>query len=146
MTTGMELIQAIREGRQQPPTGIATLKLDKGPEWIRTVEPGAASMVWPVSDEYKNLEGAVICSWLACLADQCMFYATAPLLDGDEINRVVDLNMKYLRNVYDGEVRISAKVLSHEDNMLQTEARLTDAEGNLLVLANTTSKISRGQK
>lgn len=70
--TGMDLIRSIKDGAQQPPPGIVALGLDGGDRWIQNFEPGLARMVWEVYPAYFNLEGAVICSWLACLADQAI--------------------------------------------------------------------------
>lgn len=142
MTAGMQLIRSIRDGTQTPPAGITTLGLDGGERWIEHFEEGYARVRWQTDPAYFNLEGAVICSWLACLADQAIFYATNTLLDEGEITRVVSLNMTYGEPVVGDEIVIEARVISRDPGGMISEARFT-RDGTLVVLATAVSHIVR---
>lgn len=140
VTAGMDIIQAIKDGTQAPPAGIVTLGLDGGERWIADFGPGHAQVRWDVDPAYFNLEGAVICSWLGCLADQAIFYATNTLLDAGKVTRIATMNMTYGDPVTGGTVLIDARVINHDDGQLISEARFTCA-GKLVALATAVSRI-----
>jgi acyl-coenzyme A thioesterase PaaI-like protein len=141
MGAGFQLIQSIKDGAQTPPPGISTLRLDGGPKWIESFAPGRAVMHWDVDSAYFNLEGAVICSWLACLADQAVFYATNTLLAEGENTRVASLRMDFIENVVSGRLTIEAVVVGRGADSLVTECRMLLDNGQTAVVATATSRI-----
>jgi len=112
MTTasGMELIEAIRSERADAPEGIRTLGLDRTHRWITELEPGRVTLMWPYDPAYANLEGAVICSWIAALGDQAIFFASNSLCASGEGTRMAEFAITCLSNIEDGDVVIRAQV------------------------------------
>lgn len=108
--TGMELIEMIRAGKASPPSGIATLGLDRTHRWDLTVSPGQASFRWAVDERYLNLDDAVICSWLVALADQALFFAGTSLCADGESTRMDQISLRCFEDVKDGDVEFSARI------------------------------------
>jgi acyl-coenzyme A thioesterase PaaI-like protein len=111
VVTGMALIDAIREERAEPPSGIRTLGLDGTHRWLRSVQPGHVALDWPVDDAYLNLEGAVICSWIAALGDQALFFAASTVCGDGEGTRMAEFGVRLLENITAGSVAIEARVV-----------------------------------
>lgn len=131
MTSGLELVELIRSERAQPPSGIRTLGLDKAHTWIRKVEPGHVELKWEVDADHLNLEGAVICSWIAALADQGLFFASNTLCAEGEGTRMSDLRLSCLRNITGGEVRIDARVRERVDDTMFCTCEFLGEDGLL---------------
>lgn len=123
MQDGMSVIQSIKDGVQVPPSGITTLKLDRGWEWIESFGEGKAVAHWDIDPAYFNLEDAVIAGWVACLSEQVMFYATNTLIKAGEVTRTVDLRITYIENLTAGRVRFEAEVEKYEHGKMWVEAR-----------------------
>jgi acyl-coenzyme A thioesterase PaaI-like protein len=128
---GMELVEAIRAERADPPSGISTLGLDKTHRWITSVEPGRVTLSWEVDDAYLNLEGAVICVWTAALADQAMFFATNTLCAEGEGTRMADLHLRVITNVTGGTLDIDARVLERVGDRMHAVCDFRDESGAL---------------
>ena len=107
---GMELIDAIRQERSEPPSGIRTLGLDGTHRWLTDLKPGVAEFAWEVDPAYLNLEGAVICSWTTALADQALFFASNTICQAGEGTRMADLHLKVFTDMKEGTVAIRAAI------------------------------------
>lgn len=119
MVTGMALVDAIRNEEADPPSGIATLGLGGTHHWLTTMEPGRAVMTWPVDDRYLNLEEAVICTWIACLGDQAMFFAASSVCLAGEGTRMATFGTTLIANVTSGdELVVDARVVRRVDDRL----------------------------
>lgn len=141
----MELIAAIKAGTQVPPAGIVTLKLTGGREWIESFAPGHVVANWDVDPAYYNLEDAVIAGWLACLAEQMVFYATNTLIDEGEVTRTVDFRLTYLENIEKGRVRMEARVDRREGNTMWVDVRFLSAGGALMTKAAATVEVHKSK-
>ena len=120
MPTGMELVNAIREERSDPPSGIRTLEVDRTHNWLTRVEPGHVEMVWSVEDRYQNLEGAVIAPWTMTLADQALFFASNTLCGAGEGTRLERLAFALVRNINVGvELHIVATIDVRVDDWMR---------------------------
>lgn len=133
--SGMKVIQSIKDGVQKPPAGITTLRLDRGWEWIESFGAGKAVANWEVDPAYFDLEDAAIAGWVACLAEQVMFYATNTLIEAGQVTRTVDLRMSYIERLREGRVRLEANVEKYENGKMWVEARFTLPNGDLAVKA-----------
>jgi acyl-coenzyme A thioesterase PaaI-like protein len=118
MISGLDLVNAIREERSTPPSGITTLGLDRTHKWLERVEPGHVVMSWLVDDAYLNLEGSVICSWIIALADQALFFAGNTVCQEGEGTRMVELNASMISNISSGTVRIDARIDRRVENRM----------------------------
>jgi acyl-coenzyme A thioesterase PaaI-like protein len=132
---GIDVIRSIKEGVQKPPAGITTLRLDRGWEWIESFGDGRAVAHWEVDPAYFDLEDAAIAGWVACLAEQVMFYATNTLIKADEVTRTVDLRLSYIERLRAGRIRFEANVEKYEDRTMWVEARFFLPNGALAVKA-----------
>lgn len=131
MVTGMQLIDEIRAERAAPPSGIRTLGLDSTHRWIRHLEPGRVELEWPIDRSHDNLEGAVICSWTAAVADQAIFFAGTSVCAEGEGTRMVDLRLTCHRNIVDGPVSVVATVDDRVDGRLHASCRFVLPTGEL---------------
>jgi acyl-coenzyme A thioesterase PaaI-like protein len=130
----MELIEAIRAGRGEPPSGIRTLGLDETHRWLDFVEPGHVQFTWAVDDAHRNLEGAVICSWIVALADQAVFLATQTLCADGEGTRMAALELKAVRNVSDGRLSFEARVEARTADRFYCTCRVSSDSEDLAAL------------
>lgn len=137
-TGGMKVIESIKAGVQVPPAGITTLRLDRGFEWIESISPGRAIAKWTYDPAYDNLENATIAGWVACLAEQVMFYATNTLIEAGQVTRTTDLRLTYLENITAGVIRFEGWVETYKNDTMWVECRFTDADGNILVKGSET--------
>jgi acyl-coenzyme A thioesterase PaaI-like protein len=139
MTSGPELIELIRAEKAEPPSGIRTLGLDRAHRWLTVVEPGHVELEWEVDGDHLNLEEAVICSWVAALADQAMFFASNTLCADGEGTRMSDLHLRCVRNITGGTVRIDARVRERVDDTMVCTCQLVGDDG--LLYADVTAMI-----
>ncbi|TFV88055.1 hypothetical protein E4P40_10520 [Blastococcus sp. CT_GayMR20] len=129
----MALVRAIRDEQAEPPSGIRTLGLDRTHRWLRSVEPGRVLLDWLVDDAYLNLEGAVICSWIAALGDQALFFAASTLCADGEGTRMAQFDVRLLENITGGSVAVEARVLRRVEDRLHCECSFT-VDGDLKAL------------
>lgn len=136
--TGMALIEAIRGGSVTPPSGISTMGLDGTHRWITGLEPGKVTMEWEVDPGYLNLEGAVMCTWLAAMADQAVFFASNSLCDQGEGTRMASFHLDVARNVGGGRLRLEADVLNRMGDRMTARCELHDDAGDLVAVFSAT--------
>jgi len=125
VVTGMALVDAIREERTEPPSGIRTLGLDATHRWLRSVEPGHVVLDWAVDDAYLNLEGAVLCSWMSALGDQALFFAASTVCGEGEGTRMAEFGVRLLENITAGTVAIEARIVRRVGDRLFGECSFT---------------------
>jgi len=143
MTTGMQMIEAIRAERAAPPSGIHTLGLDVTHRWITDIGPGHVTFAWPVGAEHFNLEQSVICSWTAAIADQAIFFATNTLCDDGEGTRTTDLHLRALHNIGEGMVTVEARVRDRAPDRMYATCDFTLADGRLAAQVTATLDVLR---
>jgi acyl-coenzyme A thioesterase PaaI-like protein len=136
---GMELIDAIRQERSDPPSGIRTLGLDVTHRWLTQLERGRARFTWTVDPAYLNLEGAVICSWTTALADQALFFASNTLCEGGEGTRMADLHLTVFTDMTDGVIDIDASITERVGDRMFGTCTFTREDGT--VAARVTAMI-----
>lgn len=131
MATGMDLVNAIRDGKAEPPSGIRTLELDRTHHWITSLEPGHIVLEWPYEDRYENLEGAVICVWIAALADQALFLASNTLCGEGEGTRMADFHLRLVRGITEGPVTIDARIRDRVGDQMVCQCEFLTSDGQL---------------
>lgn len=136
--TGMALVEAIRDGSVTPPSGISTMGLDRTHQWITGLEPGRVTMEWEVDPAYLNLEGAVMCTWLAAMADQAVFFASNAACREGEGTRMASFHLDVARNIGGGSLRLEAEVLNRMGDRMTARCELFDAAGQLAAVFNAT--------
>jgi acyl-coenzyme A thioesterase PaaI-like protein len=130
MVTGMALIEAIRSETSDPPSGILTLGLGGTHRWLETLGVGRAVFHWPVDDAHLNLEGAVICSWIAALGDQALFFAATSVCGDGEGTRMAEFTTRTMANVTGGTLVIDARINRRVGDRLYGRCTFT-SEGDL---------------
>lgn len=143
MTSGRELVELIRAEKADPPSDIRTLGLDRAHTWITKMEPGHVELEWEVGEDHLNLEGAVICSWTAALADQALFFASNTLCAKGEGTRMSDLRLSCLRNITGGKVRIDARVRERVDDTMFCVCEFVGDDGLLYVQVTAVVDVRR---
>ena len=141
MPTGPELLQAIQEERADPPSGIATLGLDGTHRWLERLEPGRALFHWDVDDAYMNLEGAVICSWIAAIGDQALFFASTSLCGENEGTRMAEFHVQLMENITGGTVTLDASIHRRTAERMFGECRFLDPDGSMMASMTATIDI-----
>jgi acyl-coenzyme A thioesterase PaaI-like protein len=143
MTTGMQMIEAIRAERAAPPSGIRTLGLDLTHRWITDLGPGHVTFAWPVGSDHFNLEHAVICSWTAAVADQAIFFASNTLCGEGEGTRTTDLHLRALHNIGEGVVTVVCRIHDHTTERMFASCDFILADGRLAAQVTATLDITR---
>lgn len=143
MGTGMQLVDAIREGRSDPPAGITTLGLDRTHHWLTTVEPGHVELTWDVEPAYFNLDGAVICSWIVALADQALFFAGQTLCAEGEGTRMASLGLDCIENIGEGALSIVAHVDERVGDRLHATCEMRTADQRLAARVTAVIDVTR---
>ncbi len=128
---GMDLINAIRAEKAEPPAGIRTLALDRTHRWITDLSPGRVVFTWTVDPAYFNLEGAVICSWTAAVGDQALFLASNTLCGPGEGTRMAQFSLENLSNITHGELTITGVIERRVDKRIWGTCTFVDSDGNL---------------
>ena len=139
----MGLVDAIRQERSDPPAGIRTLGLDRTHRWITALEPGRVELTWPVDPAYFNLEGAVICSWIAAVGDQAVFLASNTLCGEGEGTRMAEFSVACLSNLSSGDAVITAVIERRVDDRMWATCTFVDDSGELVARMSATLDIVR---
>ena len=143
MLRGIRLIDATRQGKADPPTGIRTLGLDGTHHWIVDLGPGTTTFRWPVDPACLNLEGAVNCSWTVASADQALFFASNALCALGESTWTIEPNLSAFENITSGTIAGAAQVLGREGDTLLCRYDLTDYQGVLAASVDARIEIHR---
>ena len=137
-TSGLEMLQAVRDGALPPPPIAATLGFD-----LDEVEEGRAVFSLEPGEHLYNPIGSVHGGVFATLLDSaaaCALHSTLPAGVG---YTSVDLNVKFLRGITatTGRVTCTGRVVSRGRRLALTESTLTDGSGRLLATATSSCLI-----
>lgn len=138
---GLQVIEAIKAGAQTPPPGIETLKLDQGWKWIKEIQPGRVVARWDYDSAYDNLERATIAGWVACLAEQAVFYASNTLIDATQVTRTTSLSVELGEPIKSGYVDFEAEVETYENGTMWLACRFRFPDGRLAARASAVVKV-----
>jgi uncharacterized protein (TIGR00369 family) len=109
-----------------------------------SVEPGKAVMRMEAGPEYANpmgtLHGGIFCD----LGDAAMGYAYASALGEDESFTTLELDVKFLRPVWSGELTATGEVVKDGRTVGLVECDVHDEEGNLVARLQSTCLTLRG--
>jgi uncharacterized protein (TIGR00369 family) len=131
---GLEMLQAVREGRLPAPPIAATLGFD-----LDMVEDGRAVFSLEPAEHHYNPIGSVHGGVFATLLDSatgCAVHSTLPAGVG---YTSVDLNVKFLRGMSasTGRVTCEGRVVHRGRRLVLAEAAITDGAGRLLATATS---------
>jgi uncharacterized protein (TIGR00369 family) len=110
------------------------------------VERGRATVEMTAGPEHANpmgtLHGGVLCD----LGDAAMGIAYASTLDEDESFTTLELDVKFLKPVWDGRLTATAEVLKRGRTVGLVECEVTDGEGSAVARLQSVCLVLRGER
>jgi len=133
LTTAYEITKKVISGEEQPPP-IARL-IGFRP---LSAADGAAVFEMDADERHWNpmgtLHGGVLCD----IADAAMGFAYASKLEEGESFTTVELKINFLRPVWKGRLRASARIVKKGRKIGLVDCEVTDEKGNLVARASST--------
>ena len=137
--TGLELMQALMEGRFPRPTIFDTIPL-------RLVEAsrGYVKFLAHADEHHKNLFDGVHGGFVAAVLDSALGCSVQSALDVGVGHAMVDLSVKMLKPIpFDQELIAEGRILHLSKTIGAAEASIKNAAGQLLAHGTGTAVISR---
>jgi uncharacterized protein (TIGR00369 family) len=129
-------VQAIKDGKAEPPPIAKTLGMN-----LLEAAEGKVRFSMKVDQRFHNPMGTLHGGIMTDLADASMGVALATLLADDESFTTLDLNIHFLRPVYEGELVAEARVVHRGRTIALVEAVLKNDEGKEVARAAATQLI-----
>ena len=98
--------------------------------------PGHAVATVEAGEDHHSPHGSVHGAVLFAMADTAMGAATLSVLDEGERCVTIEVQLRFLRPVFDGRVTADTVVLHRGRRVVQLESRLTDADDRLVAVAD----------
>ena len=132
---GLELMQAMRDGRVPPPPIGKTLNFT-----LTTAEEGHAVFEGDAREDFYNPLGIVHGGWAATLLDSCMGCAIHTTMAPGGHYTTLELKINYIRAISTKTGRLCAegRVVHRGRRTATAEGRLVDAAGKLYAHGTTT--------
>jgi acyl-coenzyme A thioesterase PaaI-like protein len=134
VTTGRDIVRAIRREEHPAPPGIITLGLDRAHRWITRLGDGEADLSWTFDAAYTDDGGALLSSWTAAVADQALFFAGMTLCADGQRTRTSSLAVSCLADIYAGPVSIRARVQGRSGDRMAGTCALVVPDGSTAAL------------
>ena len=139
--TGLELMQAMLDGKLPPPSISTTIPMQG-----LSVESGKVVFQARADDRHLNPLGAVHGGFAATVMDTVTGCAVHTLLGAGEGYGTIDLNVKMMRPVpRDVDLVAEGNVINISRSLAVSEGTLKDAEGKLYAHATATCMLMRGR-
>lgn len=107
-------------------------------------EPGVGTATVDISEQHHNPNGVVHGAVLFALVDTAMGKATMSLLDEGNYCASVEVSLRFIRPVSDGQVTAEATVLKRGRHLVHLDARIHDAGDRLIATADGTFAVLGG--
>jgi len=133
--SGLELLQALRDGEVPPPPILSTVGFD-----LDVVEEGRVVFTLEPAEHHYNPIGSVHGGVFATVLDSALGCAVHSVLPAGAGYTSLDLNVKFLRGmtVDTGRATCEGRVVQRGRRTALAEATLTDERGRLLATATST--------
>ena len=133
--TGLEVMQAMRDGRLPSAAISESLQLD-----VVEVERGRVVFAGKPSASFYNPLGTVHGGWPSTLLDSCMGCAVHTTLDVAGNYTTLELKVNFIRPIFEstGVVRAEGQVVHAGRRTATAEGRLVDEAGKLYAHGSTT--------
>jgi uncharacterized protein (TIGR00369 family) len=102
---------------------------------------GCCSIRVPISENVLNPCGAVHGGIIYSLCDVAAYIAVSTTLADDQLAVTSDINASLLSAAMQGSLLVEAKVIKVGKRICYLEARVTDAEGNLIAVSRVTKSV-----
>lgn len=114
---------------------------------IEDVEPGHAIARLEVGEDLLNPNGVVHGGVLFTMADTAMGKATLTMLEEGQLCASIEIQMRFLRPVYSGQLEADTTVIRRGRKVVHLESRIHDTDGTLVATgAGTYAVISANRK
>lgn len=132
---GLELMQAMRDGRVPPPPIGETLNFV-----LTEVDEGVAVFEADARADFYNPLGMVHGGWAATLLDSCMGCAVHTTMEPGGRYTTLEIKINYIRAISSetGRLRAEGQVVHRGRRTATAEGRLVDAAGKLYAHGTTT--------
>ncbi|MBR0827497.1 PaaI family thioesterase [Bradyrhizobium manausense] len=139
--SGMEAMQAIRDGRLPPPPMAMLIGFR-----MSVVEPGRIVMELDPREDLENTIGLLHGATAAALLDTAMGCAISTRLAAGQVSVTLDLKLTYLRplSVRSGTIAAEGKLIKLGRQTSYTEGFVRDGKGDLAVHATATFSMLAG--
>ena len=138
--SGLEVLQAIRDGRIDHPSMAHTLGFR-----LTEVEQGRAVISGATGPAYCNPNGTIHGAWPAALLDSCMGSSVHSVLPAGASFTVVEFKIDFVRSlaVDTGPVRAEGEIVRVGRQLGMANGVLVDSEDRILAKGSTTCLIFR---
>ncbi len=102
------------------------------------LKEGEATVCLEIRDELRQPQGLLHGGATASLIDTATAFANVTVLKEGETAVTIDLNIHYLRPVFEGKVKCTAKIIKAGKRISTISAEVTDEKGKLVATALST--------
>jgi uncharacterized protein (TIGR00369 family) len=131
-----EKLRDVSEGKADPPPIMMTLGMK-----VVQFGDGKATLKMNVDRKFYNPMGTLHGGVMTDLADACMGIATISTLGEDETFTTLELNMNFIRPVFEDELTAEAKVLHRGRKVVLVESVLKNREGKDVARGTATQMV-----
>jgi uncharacterized protein (TIGR00369 family) len=131
-----ERLREVSEGKADPPPIMMTLGMK-----IVELGDGKAILKMNVDSKLYNPMGTLHGGVMTDLADACMGIATMGTLAEDESFTTLELNMNFIRAVYEDELTAEARVLHRGRRVILVESLVKNREGKDVAKGTATQMV-----
>ena len=137
---GRDALEAIRDGRLDPPAAAALVDLD-----LVAVEDGHTTFRFQPAARFDNGDGAVNGGILATVADFAVSTAVMTLLPAGALVVTSNLNVSFLQRIAStgDALTCEGRVVHLGRQLAHAEATITDLDGGVCVRASATCYVRR---
>ncbi|MBS7650449.1 MAG: PaaI family thioesterase [Candidatus Bathyarchaeia archaeon] len=110
---------------------------------VEEINSERARLRLPVRHGFIQGAGIVAGGVLATIADEAMAHVVLANLDEGESTTTIEMNMRYLRSIKEGEIYTVARIVRKGRHIVTAEADILDGENRLLAKAGASFMILR---
>jgi len=109
-------------------------------------EKGTARVGYTATEQFCNPLGVIQGGFLTAMVDEAMAVACVAMANFSIFIPTLELKVSFLRAGYPGELEAEGQVVRMGKSVAFLEGSLFDADGNLLLRASATGKVTRREK
>ncbi len=132
MTWATDRLDALTNGRADPPEVVKTLKLGTLDEWGE----GWIKKRWEPYPDLLNSDGSMFGGYIAALADQALALAAMTVVPADALFRTLNLQLNFVRVGRAHPLLIEARVSAATKQMITVRANLLREDDKLIAEAS----------
>lgn len=102
---------------------------------VEQLSPEKTVLRLPIKHEFCQGAGVVAGGMLATVADEAMAHAVLANLNEDQSTATIEMNIRYLRPIKEGEIIAIARVIKKGRRIITVTAEVQDEKNSLLAYA-----------